>query len=188
MGCMQTFGTFNVPTSWSWRIPSAIQALPSGIQVVLVMLVLPESPRWLCSKGRYVTFRLSSLIAHTVAHSLFADQGGGSPENSGVLPRQRRSVRPNLSLSCATPSAQPLTPAHSTHQHGSPRRVRVRRNPSRDQVRQGGRGERRLAEPHPVPGQQEASADHGRDRVLLAVAGEQHHVSPSHAYPTRLAE
>ena len=49
---MQTFGTFNVPTSWSWRIPSAIQALPSVIQVVLVLLVLPESPRWLIKKGR----------------------------------------------------------------------------------------------------------------------------------------
>ncbi|RPD54434.1 general substrate transporter [Lentinus tigrinus ALCF2SS1-7] len=47
-----TFGTFHVPTSWSWRIPSAIQALPSVIQVLLVMFTLPESPRWLCSKGR----------------------------------------------------------------------------------------------------------------------------------------
>ncbi|KAM5536734.1 hypothetical protein V8D89_009661 [Ganoderma adspersum] len=46
-----TFGTFNVPTSWAWRIPSAIQALPSVIQVFLIWLV-PESPRWLCSKGR----------------------------------------------------------------------------------------------------------------------------------------
>ncbi|KAI0699884.1 general substrate transporter [Cerioporus squamosus] len=47
-----TFGTFHVPTSWSWRIPSALQALPSVIQVLLVWLVIPESPRWLCSKGR----------------------------------------------------------------------------------------------------------------------------------------
>ncbi|KAH9892420.1 hexose transporter [Cubamyces lactineus] len=46
-----TFGTFHVPTSWSWRIPSAIQALPSVIQVCLVWFI-PESPRWLCSKGR----------------------------------------------------------------------------------------------------------------------------------------
>ncbi|KAI1787461.1 general substrate transporter [Ganoderma leucocontextum] len=46
-----TFGTFNVPTSWAWRIPSAIQALPSVIQVFLIWFI-PESPRWLCSKGR----------------------------------------------------------------------------------------------------------------------------------------
>ncbi|KAI0744334.1 general substrate transporter [Daedaleopsis nitida] len=46
-----TFGTFHVPSSWAWRIPSAIQALPSVVQVFLIWFV-PESPRWLCSKGR----------------------------------------------------------------------------------------------------------------------------------------
>ncbi|KAF9002557.1 general substrate transporter [Cyathus striatus] len=46
-----TFGTFNIPTSWSWRIPSAIQGLPSVIQIFLVWFV-PESPRWLMNKGR----------------------------------------------------------------------------------------------------------------------------------------
>ena len=60
------------------------------------MLVLPESPRWLCSKGRYVRLRLSLLLAHAVAHSSSADQGGGSPKDPGVLPRQWRSVRPAL--------------------------------------------------------------------------------------------
>ncbi|KAI0093090.1 general substrate transporter [Irpex rosettiformis] len=46
-----TFGTFNIPNSWSWRIPSALQALPSVLQVCLIWMV-PESPRWLFSKGR----------------------------------------------------------------------------------------------------------------------------------------
>ncbi|KAF9445992.1 general substrate transporter [Macrolepiota fuliginosa MF-IS2] len=46
-----TFGTFHIPTSWSWRIPSALQGLPSVIQVGLIWFV-PESPRWLVSKGR----------------------------------------------------------------------------------------------------------------------------------------
>ncbi|KAI8972167.1 hexose transporter [Trametes punicea] len=46
-----TFGTFHIPSSWSWRIPSAIQALPSVIQLLLIWFI-PESPRWLCSKGR----------------------------------------------------------------------------------------------------------------------------------------
>ncbi|KAH7928914.1 hypothetical protein BV22DRAFT_164149 [Leucogyrophana mollusca] len=46
-----TYGTFHVPSSWAWRIPSAIQGFPSVIQVCLIWFV-PESPRWLVSKGR----------------------------------------------------------------------------------------------------------------------------------------
>ncbi|TFK44085.1 general substrate transporter [Crucibulum laeve] len=46
-----TFGTFNIPTSWAWRIPSALQGLPSVLQIFLIWFV-PESPRWLVSKGR----------------------------------------------------------------------------------------------------------------------------------------
>ncbi|KAG8853280.1 hypothetical protein FRB96_008365 [Tulasnella sp. 330] len=47
-----TFGTFRIQAStWSWRIPSIIQALPSLLQVTLIWFC-PESPRWLISKGR----------------------------------------------------------------------------------------------------------------------------------------
>ncbi|KAL0947440.1 hypothetical protein HGRIS_013548 [Hohenbuehelia grisea] len=46
-----TFGTFKIPSTWSWRIPSALQALPSVLQVILI-LFCPESPRWLVSKGK----------------------------------------------------------------------------------------------------------------------------------------
>ncbi|KAA1470430.1 hexose transporter [Dentipellis sp. KUC8613] len=47
-----TFGTFHIPTSWAWRVPSAIQALPSVIQIFFIWF-MPESPRWLVSKGRH---------------------------------------------------------------------------------------------------------------------------------------
>jgi sugar porter (SP) family MFS transporter len=46
-----TFGTFKITNSWSWRIPSVLQALPSVAQLAL-MWAVPESPRWLISKGR----------------------------------------------------------------------------------------------------------------------------------------
>lgn len=46
-----TYGTFKIPTSWAWRVPSVLQGLPSVIQVCLVWFA-PESPRWLLSKGR----------------------------------------------------------------------------------------------------------------------------------------
>ncbi|KAI0055106.1 hexose transporter [Artomyces pyxidatus] len=47
-----TFGTeYMHHSSWSWRLPSLFQGFPSILQVFLVYFV-PESPRWLVSKGR----------------------------------------------------------------------------------------------------------------------------------------
>ncbi|KLO06400.1 hexose transporter [Schizopora paradoxa] len=46
-----TFGSFKIPTSWSWRLPSLLQGLPAIIQICLVPFA-PESPRWLISKGK----------------------------------------------------------------------------------------------------------------------------------------
>ena len=46
-----TFGTFKINSSWSWRIPSALQGIPSVLQLCLLWFG-PESPRWLVSKGR----------------------------------------------------------------------------------------------------------------------------------------
>ncbi|KII87896.1 hypothetical protein PLICRDRAFT_650702 [Plicaturopsis crispa FD-325 SS-3] len=45
-----TFGTFRLNSSWSWRAPSALQGLPSVLQLLLIWFG-PESPRWLISKG-----------------------------------------------------------------------------------------------------------------------------------------
>ena len=46
-----TLGTFSMPTDWGWRIPSLLQISPSFLQLCFVWF-LPESPRWLISKGR----------------------------------------------------------------------------------------------------------------------------------------
>lgn len=46
-----TFGTFKIPNSWSWRVPSALQGLPSVAQALLIWFA-PESPRYHISKGR----------------------------------------------------------------------------------------------------------------------------------------
>ncbi|KAI8649645.1 General substrate transporter [Fusarium keratoplasticum] len=46
-----TFGTFRIDSTASWRIPSALQGLPSVIQLLGLWFV-PESPRWMVSAGR----------------------------------------------------------------------------------------------------------------------------------------
>lgn len=46
-----TYGTFRIPNTWSWRIPSILQAGPAAIMLAFIWLV-PESPRWLISRGR----------------------------------------------------------------------------------------------------------------------------------------
>jgi len=46
-----TYGTQYIESTWSWRIPSVMQGIPSILQFFLIFLA-PESPRWLISKGR----------------------------------------------------------------------------------------------------------------------------------------
>ncbi|CAK7205263.1 hypothetical protein SEUCBS139899_008030 [Sporothrix eucalyptigena] len=46
-----TFGTFPLNTTWGWRIPSLLQAVFTIFQFAFIWFV-PESPRWLVSKGR----------------------------------------------------------------------------------------------------------------------------------------
>ncbi|KAF2705057.1 general substrate transporter [Pleomassaria siparia CBS 279.74] len=45
------YGTQDLTSTWAWRIPSLVQAVP-GILCMIVLLFVPESPRWLISKGR----------------------------------------------------------------------------------------------------------------------------------------
>ncbi|KAJ6514230.1 hexose transporter [Mycena vitilis] len=46
-----TFGTFKIQSTWAWRVPSLLQALPSVLQVIFILFA-PESPRYLVSKGK----------------------------------------------------------------------------------------------------------------------------------------
>jgi sugar porter (SP) family MFS transporter len=45
------YGTQTLATTWAWRIPSLLQAVPS-IWCFIILLFIPESPRWLVAKGR----------------------------------------------------------------------------------------------------------------------------------------
>ncbi|KAH8657775.1 hexose transporter [Xylariales sp. PMI_506] len=46
-----TYGTAQIESTWAWRIPSILQGLFSIICIAILPFV-PESPRWLQSKGR----------------------------------------------------------------------------------------------------------------------------------------
>ena len=46
-----TYGTFRLNSTWGWRIPSLLQGVPGVFQLCVIWFI-PESPRWLVSKGR----------------------------------------------------------------------------------------------------------------------------------------
>jgi len=47
-----TYGTFSIANTWSWRIPSLLQAAPGSLMLFTIWFV-PESPRWLISRDRH---------------------------------------------------------------------------------------------------------------------------------------
>jgi MFS family permease len=46
-----TYGTLQIQSNWSWRLPSLLQVGPSAFQLIFLWF-LPESPRFLISKDR----------------------------------------------------------------------------------------------------------------------------------------
>ncbi|KAF4501864.1 hexose transporter [Fusarium agapanthi] len=59
-----TYGTSQIDDTWSWRLPSLFQVLPSCL-CLAILPVIPESPRWLVSQGENEKAR--HVLAATMA-------------------------------------------------------------------------------------------------------------------------
>lgn len=68
-----TFGTFKLASTWSWRIPSALQAAIPFLQLLAVYWV-PESPRWLIANGK-----------HAQARAIFTKHHAGGDDTSPLV-------------------------------------------------------------------------------------------------------
>jgi MFS family permease len=47
-----TYATIGIENSWSWRVPCLLQIAYPLFQILGLLVFVPESPRWLVSKGR----------------------------------------------------------------------------------------------------------------------------------------
>ncbi|KAI7767070.1 hypothetical protein LZL87_012356 [Fusarium oxysporum] len=69
-----TYGTYHINSDWSWRLPTALQALPAIINLI-GLCFLPESPRWLDSQDRHDEVRdiLIKYLANGDQDSAFVE-------------------------------------------------------------------------------------------------------------------
>lgn len=67
-----TYGTARIQNTWSWRLPSLLQVVPSILCAVLLPLV-PESPRWLVAQGQ--NEEALKVLAITMANGNTSDHG-----------------------------------------------------------------------------------------------------------------
>jgi hypothetical protein len=87
VGYFGCYGTVNIPSTLSWRLPLLLLAVYSLAFTVMAVFVLPESPRWLmsCGNGERATAIWTKLgveaaargtIAESQLETLEADQQG----------------------------------------------------------------------------------------------------------------
>ncbi|KAK1750861.1 general substrate transporter [Echria macrotheca] len=71
IGSVVAFGTSHLEGQWAWRVPCMLQAIPSIVQMIFIWTV-PESPRWLISKGK--DQRAKEILAYVHAQGNIDDE------------------------------------------------------------------------------------------------------------------
>ncbi|CDK25428.1 unnamed protein product [Kuraishia capsulata CBS 1993] len=60
-----TYGTQHIQSTWAWRVPSILQIVPSLISVIMLIFV-PESPRFMVSRGKIDYARDTLKVANNI--------------------------------------------------------------------------------------------------------------------------
>lgn len=81
-----TYGTNNLKSNWSWRAPALVQIFPSLLQIIFIWFV-PESPRWLISRGK-----------NEDALKILADAHAEGNEKDEVVQLEYQEIRQTLKL------------------------------------------------------------------------------------------
>ncbi|CAN9208027.1 unnamed protein product [Alternaria alternata] len=81
-----TYGTLQMKSDWSWRLPSLLQSICSLI-ILGFIFFMPESPRWLCNKDR-----------HEEALAVFSRWHGEGNENDEFVQLEFAEVRAAIAL------------------------------------------------------------------------------------------
>lgn len=111
VGFFTCYGTTNIPSSLSWRLPFAILSAYQFAFTVMALLVLPESPRWLTFQGRekeagivWEKLQLDPSDREKIIHQ----QSDSSDDMSTNSHEQEKSTQDNASLGSGTEAAQGL--------------------------------------------------------------------------------
>jgi hypothetical protein len=78
------YGTIKIKTDWSWRIPSLLQDAFPSVQLVF-WFAIPQSPRWLISKGKV-----------DEARSIFVHHHAGGDVDSPLVDFEMAKIRETL--------------------------------------------------------------------------------------------
>ncbi|ORY61024.1 glucose transporter [Pseudomassariella vexata] len=92
LAAWSTYGTFVIPNTWSWRIPSIVQGALPLIQIALIFLV-PESPRWLVAHGKVEE-----------ARQIFVRHHAGGDEASALVEYEMFEIEANIRLEASVMS------------------------------------------------------------------------------------